>query len=105
MKNLKTLLLGATVLFFASCTITRPYAVTNNAIGDAVGTSKTTLIFGTSAGTNLQTAIFSTNKQFGVIEAAKNGNVDKIATVDVQTSNFVLFSTVRIIVTGTEASN
>jgi hypothetical protein len=105
MKNLKTLILGASVLFFASCTITRPYAVTNNAIGDAVGTSKTTLIFGSSAGTQLQQALFSTNKNFGVIEAAKNGNVDKIATVDVQTSNFGLFSTVRIIVTGTESSS
>jgi hypothetical protein len=105
MKNLKTLLLGATVLFFASCIVTRPYAVTNNEIGDAVGTSKTTVIFGTSSGTSLQAGVFSTNKEFGVIQAAKNGEIDKIATVDVQTANYGLFSIVRIIVTGTEASN
>ena len=105
MKNFKILVFGATVLFFASCTVTRPYAVTDNAIGDAVGTSKTTLIGGASVGNVLQTGLISTNINFGVIEAAKNGNVDKIATVDVQSTNFLLFSTVRIIVTGTESSN
>jgi hypothetical protein len=103
MKNFKSILFVGIVVLATSCTITRPYAVTNNAIGDAVGTSKTTLIFGTSTGVTLQAGLLSTNKNFGVIEAAKNGNVNKIATVDVQTSNYGFISLVKIIVTGTEA--
>lgn len=102
MRNIKTILLGTIVMLFASCTVTRPFAVTNNVLGNAVGTSKTILIFGMSSGPTLQSGLYSTNKNFGVIEAAKNGDVDKIAAVDVQTSNFLLFTTVRIIVTGTE---
>jgi len=102
MKNIKILLLVGTAFFVTSCTVTRPFAVTNNEIGDAVGTSKTTLIFGTSAGPNLEQALYSTNKNFGLIEAAKNGNIDKIATVDVKTSNYGFITQVKIIVTGTE---
>ncbi|MFT5055782.1 MAG: hypothetical protein ACI80H_000486 [Pseudoalteromonas distincta] len=105
MKNLKTLIFAGVMLSLASCTVIRPYAVTNNAIGDGVGVSKTTLVFGTSVGNQLEMAVFSTNKNFGVVEAARNGNLDKIATVDVQTSNFGFFTTVKIIVTGTEFNN
>jgi hypothetical protein len=102
MKNIKILLLIGAAFFVTSCTVTRPFAVTNNEIGDAVGTSKTTLIFGTSFGPNLEWALYSTNKNFGLIEAAKNGNIDKIATVDVKTSNYGFITQVKIIVTGTE---
>jgi hypothetical protein len=102
MKNIKILLLIGAAFFVTSCTVTRPFAVTNNEIGDAVGTSKTTLIFGTSVGPNLEQALYSTNKNFGLIEAAKNGNIDKIATVDVKTSNYGFITQVKIIVTGTE---
>jgi hypothetical protein len=102
MKNIKILLFIGAAFFVTSCTVTRPFAVTNNEIGDAVGTSKTTLIFGTSAGPNLEQALYSTNKDFGLIEAAKNGNIDKIATVDVKTSNYGFITQVKIIVTGTE---
>ena len=102
MKNLKTLIFAGVMLSLASCTSIRPYAVTNNAIGDGVGVSKTTLILGASAGNQLEQALYSTNKNFGVIEAARNGNLDKVATVDVQSSNYWLFSKVKVIVTGTE---
>ena len=102
MKNIKVLIVVVVAFLATSCTVVRPYAVTNNQIGDAVGVSKTTLIFGASAANELEQAMFSTNKNFGVIEAAKNGNIDKVATVDVESSNYYFFSTVKIIVTGTE---
>jgi len=105
MKNVKTLLFAGALLFLASCTVTRPYAVTNNEMGDAVGVSSTTLIFGASSGVQLEQALFSTNKNFGVIEAAKKGNVDKVASVDVQTSTFWIITKVKVIVTGTESNN
>lgn len=102
MKNFKTLLIASAMLFLASCTLVRPYAVTNNEVGDAVGVSRTTLILGASSGVQLEQALFSTNKNFGVIEAARNGNIDKIASVDVETSTYWIVTTVKIIVTGTE---
>ncbi len=105
MKNTKALILGVLVVLVSSCTVVRPYAVTNNEIGDGTGVSRTTLILGGSAGNNLEQALFSTNKNFGVIEAAQKGGIDKIATVDVEASNYWLFSTVKIIVTGTETED
>ena len=48
---------------------------------------------------NLEAGI-STNKKFGVIEAAKKGDIDKVATVDLKVTNFVIFQKVEIIVTG-----
>jgi hypothetical protein len=102
MKNIKVLIVATVAFLATSCTVVRPYAATNNEIGDAVGVSKTTIILGSSVGDELEVGMFSTNKNFGVIEAAKNGNIAKVATVDVKASNYYLFSTVKIIVTGTE---
>ena len=84
----------------ASCSITRPYTATNNPIGSKVGKSETGVIFGTSAGDELAVGVFVLNKNFGVIEAAKKGKINKIATVDVKTTNYLFFQKVEIIVTG-----
>ena len=84
----------------ASCSVTRPYAVTNNAIGSKEGKSSTTVVFGSSSGQQLAVGLIVTNGKFGVIEAAKKGGIDKVATVDVKTTNFYLFQKVEIIVTG-----
>jgi hypothetical protein len=94
-------------LFLASCSITRPYAVTNNPVGESVGVSSTILIFGSSSGVNLQTALFSTNSKFGVIEAARNGNIHKVGSVDVKTSTYLfgIITKVEVIVTGTEEND
>lgn len=91
---------GAALVALQSCSITRPYTATNNPIGSKVGTSETTLIFGSSAGTNLEAGLISTNKKFGVIQAARKGKINKVATVDVKTTNFVIFQKVEVIVTG-----
>jgi len=85
---------------FASCSLTRPYTATNNPIGSKTGTSSTTLILGGSYGANLESALYSTNGDFGVVEAARSAGINKIATVDVKTTNFVLFQKVELLVTG-----
>lgn len=87
------------VALVSSCSLTRPYAVTNNYIGNKQGVSKTTILFGLSSGVQLSTGIVS-NKNFGVIEAAKNGGIEKIGSVDVKTTNYVVFQKVEVIVTG-----
>ncbi|MFT4757700.1 MAG: hypothetical protein ACI91R_002357 [Vicingaceae bacterium] len=100
MRNLYMLAAGAALVALQSCSTTRPYAATNNPIGSKVGTSETTLILGTSAGTNLEAGLVSTNKEFGVIQAARKGKINKVATVDVKTTNYVFFQKVEVIVTG-----
>lgn len=98
---MKKYILGAVaVAAMASCSITRPYTATNNPIGSKVGKSSTTVILGGSAGSNLAAGLIVTNGTFGVIEAAKKGKIEKIATVDVKTTNFYVFQKVEIIVTG-----
>lgn len=99
MKNLYIGLIAISLLA-SSCSLTRPYAATNNEIGGKVGKSSTTIVFGSSYGAQLGVGLFSTNKKFGVIEAARKGKIDKVATVDVKTTNFIVFSKVEIIVTG-----
>lgn len=90
----------------ASCTSTRPYAVTNNPIGDETGISSTTLIFGQSAGPELEQALFSTNKNFGVIEAARNGEITRIGCVDVRTTTYLgIVTKVDVIVSGTTGND
>ncbi len=84
----------------ASCSITRPYTATNNPIGSKVGKSQTGVILGTSAGDELAVGLFVLNNNFGVIEAAKKGKINKIATVDVKTTNYLFFQKVEVIVTG-----
>ena len=99
---MKKLYLG--VLFIGlmgSCSLTRPYAVTNNTLGSKTGVSETGVILGTSYANDLAVGLFVTNKDFGVIEAAKNGNINKIGSVDVKKTSYLgIFTKVEIIVTG-----
>lgn len=99
MTKSKLLAIAVITLVLTSCSTIVPYTATNNPIGDQVGKSKTTLILGAASSNNLESG-FSTNKKFGVIEAAKKGNVERIATVDLKITNFVIFQKVEIIVTG-----
>lgn len=97
---MKTIITGiVAVALVSSCALTRPYAVTNNTVGERTGVSKTTIIFGASGGTTLSTGIV-TNKDFGVIEAAKKGKISKVGSVDVKTTNYLFFQKVEVIVTG-----
>ena len=100
MKNLKNIIaVSALALTFASCSITYPYTATNNPIGGKTGVSKTSIIFGVANEHNLGAGIV-TNKDYGVVEAAKKGKIDKIATVDIKVTNYVIFKKAEIIVTG-----
>ena len=76
----------------SSCTssTTVPFSVTDNAIGTKVGSAKVKCIFG----------FCPANMNVGAGQAAKNGGISKIATVDYKvTSNFIK-TTYETIVTG-----
>jgi hypothetical protein len=86
-------------VILSSCASTMPYAVTNNAIGSKKGVSKSGMIWSFAAWGNLSGGIVF-NDQFGVLEAIKKGNITSVATIDVKTTNYFVFTKKEIIVTG-----
>lgn len=78
-------------LLLSSCTLVTPHDVSDAKIGSKVGVSKTTILFGT----------WYLNGNFGLTEAVKNGKITGgVATIDNKYSNFVIFQTKEIVVTG-----
>lgn len=100
MRKIKNVILGLFALScLASCATTVPYAATNNPIGSKKGVSKTTILFGGADRTNLGYGLVL-NKNYGVIEAAKKGKIENLATVDLKVTRYVIFTKAEIIVTG-----
>ncbi|MDA7803121.1 TRL-like family protein [Crocinitomix sp.] len=83
-------------LVAVSCSTVMPITATNNEIGDKVGESSTSCIFGVGG---ISSGLV-TNKNYGVQEAAKNGGLTTIATVDLKVQNFLFFTKNTLIVTG-----
>ena len=78
---------------FVSCTVTSGLTATSNSVksADKTGTSKASLLFG----------FIPLSGDASISTAAKNGNIDKIATVDVTRTNILfLFQTIETKVTG-----
>jgi hypothetical protein len=84
---LASLFLGITLSGCA--TIVEPGMATGNPIGEKTGKSSYTTIFG-----------IAFNYDRGVAEAAKNGNIDKIATVDYKAETGFFTVTYTTVVTG-----
>jgi len=92
MKRIKEVLcLLLMVLFFASCGLTTPIAVTSNPIGSKVGKSTATsvLCFPPVA-----------DGRSSIVRAAKNGGITKISTVDYSVKWMIFMTTWTTIVTG-----
>ena len=76
-----------------SCSITIPRAINENPIGNAVGKSTQTTYLG----------LFSVGDDASIEQAARNGNLKTISTVDYQITNLLgLISTQTVIVTGSQ---
>lgn len=80
MKNLLVLAALLTALAFVGCSTYYPVAVTENPIGSKVG--ETSMNDG------------------GILQAAKNGGITKIATVDYKETRFLWFTSRTYIVSG-----
>lgn len=92
------------LISISSCTVTEPLLITNNKIGDKVGASKNSWVFainylGVGPGTPTSYGICF-NKDYGPYEAALDGDIVKIATVDLKTTNYVFFTKYELIITG-----
>ena len=100
-KILSILGIGA---IMASCSLTTPVTATNNTIGSKVGTSESTCLFAVPVSAIGPNATLSSgivlNSKYGIVDAAKNGGISKISTVDLKVQNFYLFTKQTIIVTG-----
>ena len=77
-------------LMISSCSVVKPYWVTNNPIGKKVGSATATYVFGLCFGGDA-----------GAATAARNGGITKIATLDVKRTNVLgIVTTFETIVTG-----
>ncbi len=91
MKIIKSLIIaGAFIL--TSCSTSAPFAVTKNEVGSKTGVASKSIVLN----------IWLGHTDLGISTAAKNGNIDKIATVDTKAeSKFLgLVTKYSTIVTG-----
>lgn len=100
MKIKNILGVGFAAAMLTSCAVTTPMVVTNNSVGTKVGVSKTVCIGGAPGSSRTQYHGIMLNKNFGVVEAAKNGKISKIGAVDVKVTNYVFFQMKEMIVAG-----
>lgn len=95
-----------------SCSVTTPIYVNKNPVGDKRGESSNPCIFSTgfTQGYTTQTSVidavptsgglcFNTG-DYGIKEAATDGNIDKVATVDLETTWYVFWTEYSLVVTG-----
>lgn len=92
MKKIKILfLMSAIILFITGCSVTLPVSATSNPVGSKVGTAKASGFFG----------MIYMDADASIKQAAKNGGITKISTVDMKQTNFLgVFTGYECIVTG-----
>tara|TARA_Y100000766_G_C18914092_1_gene610062 strand:+ start:5766 stop:6050 length:285 start_codon:yes stop_codon:yes gene_type:complete len=91
-KSITKLFFGAILVStLASCSVSRPLMVTDNTRGDKVGEASYSTILGFRLGLH---------QEIGAIQAAKNGGITKIATVDQTVYGGLFKATVTTVVTG-----
>lgn len=107
MKLKNIIIASAAVFMMTSCALTTPFTLTNNEIGSKTGTSTSICLFTGGAKGGMQpivgNAMFNgimLNKEFGIVEAAKNGKITKIGAVDYKVTNYVFFVKKEFIVSG-----
>ena len=73
-KGLLALAVLATAMFIASCSTVRPVAGATGTVGSKTGEAKQAFIFG-----------WPLKGEGGILQAAKNGGITKVGTVDLRT--------------------
>ena len=91
MKKMKIATLAAAVALLSSCSLTLPVNATSNTVGNKVGRAKATGYLG----------VLWFNQDASIRNAAKNGGITKISTVDIKSTSILgLVMTYETIVTG-----
>jgi hypothetical protein len=101
MKMFSILIFAFIAISLASCVYTAPYMVTDNPIGTKVGKSIGTCYDFLGIFSLLGNHAMCFNADFSIHTAAKNGGINKIATVDIKrTSVLGIVITYETTVTG-----
>lgn len=106
MKTLRNAFFGAIAIALSSCSVTMPVTVTNNSMGTKTGIAKNNCLgVGTPvyAGQDffpVSGGLCFNDKNYGLAEAAKNGGISRIATVDLKVTDYLIFYKYELIVTG-----
>jgi hypothetical protein len=104
MKIIKYAFAIILIISMASCTVTRPYAVTNNPIGTKVGSSTNPCLsfFNSSRFASDISAygLCLNNANYGIQQSAKNAGITKVGAVDLKTRNVLIMHTYTLIVYG-----
>ena len=83
--------MSAMLMFITSCSITLPVSATSNPVGSKIGTAKASGFFG----------MIYMDADASIKNAAENGGITKISTVDIKTTNLLgVFTGYECIVTG-----
>ncbi|MCC6252738.1 MAG: hypothetical protein IT238_09785 [Bacteroidia bacterium] len=92
MKKIKTIFAAASIaLLMASCSTISPTMLTQNSVGTKVGRASGTVYL----------RVFAFGADWSLQSAAKNGGINKIATVDTKVTNILgIIWTFETIVTG-----
>ena len=92
MKKVTALItIALAALAMTACTTVTPFQATGNAIGSKVGEATYKTILGIP---------IPFSQDFGIQEAAKNGGITKISTVDLKRYNGIFIQKVTTVVTG-----
>ena len=91
----------------SSCSITKPLTATNNPIGSKTGVATNNCLSYAPATRLAQGDLiaisgglcFNDNK-YSIADAANNGKIQKVATVDLKITNYIIFYKYELIVTG-----
>ena len=91
MKNTSKFVMAiAVAAILTSCTVTSPMSASDAPIGTKTGVSSTLII-----------GVWQVNKNFGIAEAAKQGNITSgIAIADKKVTNFLIVRKAQILVYG-----
>lgn len=101
MKLIKYAAVLLFVISMASCSTTRPYAVTNNPIGTKVGTSVNKCILRMTAYGNISASgLCFKNNDYGIYQAAKKAGISKVGAVDLKIANKIFYTEYTLIVYG-----
>ncbi|MFB6306229.1 MAG: hypothetical protein ABEH43_04455 [Flavobacteriales bacterium] len=113
MKTIKISIMAIGLMFLmSSCMNTKPLFVTDNEVGGRVGTSSNTCLFTMPAYGSYSTQVANSSlkvtsaglcfnsEEYGIADAADDGNINKVATVDLKVKNYLLFTVYELKVAG-----
>ena len=108
MKTLRNTFFGVLAVALTSCSVTMPVTVTNNPIGSKVGVAKNNCLGelppnAVAMGQDfypVSGGLCFNDKRYSLADAAKNGGISRIATVDLKETNYLIFFKYELIVTG-----